>query len=122
MPFAYLHAVLPATFPAGYGLVHANLLTSVSGIAFNVIAAWLRFAAVATRSFDLALLSSVFLGFAAAVIICSYTRRTASSESRVKILAFAQADRVDHKTLSPSHPSPIFLACISCHPVCPRLI
>jgi len=68
-----LLSVLPATIPAAYGLVHAPFFTSICGIVFNALAAWLRFAAMASGSFTLALLSSVSLGFAAAVIICSYT-------------------------------------------------
>ena len=71
---AFPHTVLPATIPAAYGLVHAPFFTSICGIVFNALAAWLRFAAMASGSFTLALLSSVSLGFAAAVIICSYTR------------------------------------------------
>jgi len=68
-----LFSVLPAVFPAAYGLVRVNYATSLAGIGFNVLGGWLRFWAASSGSFVIALLSSVSLGLAAGVIICSYT-------------------------------------------------
>ena len=70
---ASLLAVLPATFPAAYSLVRAPWSTSLACVLFNIAGAWLRWLAVASGSWLVALISSVLVGFAASIIICSYT-------------------------------------------------
>ena len=68
-----LLTVLPFTFPAAYFLVRSNWSASLVGVILNVAGAWLRMVAVYSRSYDLALVSSVLIGAAASIVICSYT-------------------------------------------------
>ena len=57
---------------AARGLVHHPSATSFAAPLANAAAGWLRYAAVVRGSYGLALLSSIVLGFAGAVIGCSY--------------------------------------------------
>ena len=68
-----LLAVLPATVPAAIFTVRAPVATALVGICLNVGGAWLRWLSITTGSYAIALTSSVIIGFAAAIIICSYT-------------------------------------------------
>ena len=53
--------------------MHAGFTTTALSLGFNALGAWLRLAAVVTSSFNLALASSVSLGFYAGVMICTFT-------------------------------------------------
>ena len=71
---ASLLAVLPMTFPATFLLPKrgwANWLTTGAGVTCNVVGAWLRYLSVVTESLSVAILSSILVGFSAAVIISS---------------------------------------------------
>jgi MFS family permease len=70
---ASLLAVLPAAFPAMVYLQRRNWLTTGLGTASNCVGAWLRYVAVKNASIEIAIVSSVFVGFAAAVIVSSYS-------------------------------------------------
>ena len=77
---ASLLAVLPAAFPVFMYLDKKNWITSGVGMFCNFLGGWLRYASVEqarngnyAHARTVALTSSIFIGFAAAVIICSYS-------------------------------------------------
>ena len=66
-------AVLPLTPFAAYSIGNSLWATSLCCVLLNVLAAWLRWLAVAAESYEIALLSSLVLGSASAIVICSFT-------------------------------------------------
>ncbi|KAJ9454882.1 hypothetical protein DIPPA_02846 [Diplonema papillatum] len=68
---ASLLAVLPFAFPVSYLLDRYNVVVTGVGVLCNVIGAWLRYLSIDRESYAIALLSSVFIGCSAAVIITS---------------------------------------------------
>lgn len=73
---ASLVAVLPAAIPVILYLNDYNWVVSFIGTAMNTMGAWTRYLAVLYKSPTLAIVSSIFVGLSAAVIICSYTAIT----------------------------------------------
>jgi len=70
------NTVLPAAIPVILYLGKKNWIVSFIGTAMNTMGAWTRWLAVKYTSPTLAIVSSVFIGLSAAVIICSYTAIT----------------------------------------------
>ena len=60
----FLLCVMPTMFFAAYGVVHHNYATMAIGQSLNVVGAWLRYAAVLSGSFPLAVVSTVCAGAA----------------------------------------------------------
>jgi len=67
-----LLTVLPVAIPVVMCIEHNFHRLSLMSVVANVIAGWLRYFAVANSSYFLAVLSSVFVGLGAAVVINSF--------------------------------------------------
>ena len=69
---ASLCAVVVFTLPAAYLLHHHGYIAMLCCVCCNIAAAWLRYLSVACSSFPIAILSSVLLGMATAVIMPAF--------------------------------------------------
>ena len=59
-------------FAAAWGVINFNYVTMFIGQSLNLAGAWLRYLAVQNHSFAAAVISTVFAGASASVVVCSY--------------------------------------------------
>ena len=105
---ASLFTVLPFAIPAARYLNTHNYLTTGLGVTANVIGAWLRWWGTHQGDYVIVLLSSMFIGAAAAVIICSVAQVGARWFSDEKTKAMTGAPSLSLSLPLSSSPSSLF--------------